>query len=166
MNDTLHSFPATETERLMLRPLSGDDAGALRALTDDPVVAAAIPLFNQPFTLADAEALLDQWDGSRDVMIGVWRGTDSALTGVVGVHLRDGGELEIGYWFGSGFHGQGYASEAVSAVVDAARRHLPQWRIYAECRPANCGSWRVLEKVGFRATGEDGQRPGRKRLVL
>jgi RimJ/RimL family protein N-acetyltransferase len=27
-------------------------------------------------------------------------------------------------------------------------------------------SWRVLEKLGFRPTGEDGHRSGRKKLVL
>lgn len=166
MTDTLQSFPALDTDRLTLRPLRRSDAEALRALTDDPVIAAAIPFFAHPFTLADAEDLVARWDGSRDVMLGVWRTADRVLTGVVALHLRGDGEVELGYWFGAAFHGRGYASEAVGPVMDAVCRLLPQRLVYAECRPANRGSWRVLEKAGFRATGEDGERPERKRLAL
>jgi RimJ/RimL family protein N-acetyltransferase len=39
-------------------------------------------------------------------------------------------------------------------------------RIFAECRPQNVASWRLLTKVGFRADGLAGARSGRKRLVL
>jgi len=166
MSDNFRDFPANETERLVLRPLCRGDAGALHAITDDPVVGAAISLFSPPFTPADADALLGRWNGDADVMIGAWRKVDARLMGVVALHLRDHGEVEIGYWFGSAFHGQGYAGEAVGAIVVNARACLPHRRIYAECRPANRGSWRVLEKAGFRATGEDGVRPERKRLVL
>lgn len=166
MTDSFHDFPAMETARLVLRPLGPGDAGAMHAVTDDPVIGAAIALFNPPFTLADMEALLDRWDGSADVVFGVRRKADGVLTGAVGLHLRDRGEIELGYWFGSAFHGRGYAGEAVAAVLSGARRRLPHRRIYAECRPENLGSWRVLEKTGFHATGEDGVRPGRKRLVL
>jgi RimJ/RimL family protein N-acetyltransferase len=42
----------------------------------------------------------------------------------------------------------------------------PERRIFAECRPENVASWRLLEKVGFRASGADGVRSGRKRLVF
>jgi RimJ/RimL family protein N-acetyltransferase len=42
----------------------------------------------------------------------------------------------------------------------------PAWRIFAECRPQNMPSWHLLEKIGFRADGGDGQRPGRKKLVF
>lgn len=166
MADSFSRFPATETARLRLRSLGRGDADALHAVTDDPVVGASIVIFSPPFTLADTQALLDRWDGRADIMTGAWRKADGALMGVVALHLRGRDELEIGYWFGSAFHGQGYAGEAVSATVSSVRRYLPHRRIYAECRPANFGSWRVLEKAGFRATGEDGERPERKRLVL
>ncbi len=43
---------------------------------------------------------------------------------------------------------QGYAREALSAVIDnafGAGIH----RVYAECDPRNTASWRLLEKVGL-----------------
>jgi len=165
VTDALLILPAGRTARLRLRALRFDDAEALRALTDDAAIAAAIPFIPHPFTLADARAFIAQGDGGRDVFVGVWN-KDGAFIGVIGVHLRGETEAEIGYWFGTAFHGQGYASEAVGAVVAAVRGCLPHRRVYAECRPANRSSWRVLEKAGFRPTGEDGERPGRKRLVL
>lgn len=166
MTDSFQTYPTAETPRLLLRPLGQADAPAVHAITDDPVVRAAIERFNPVFTLADTEALLARWNGGDDVMIGAWRKADAALTGVVGLHLRPGDEVEVGYWFGSAFHGQGYAGEAVGAVVRGGRAHLPHRRMFAECLPTNRASWRLLEKTGFRDAGEEAVRPGRKRLVL
>lgn len=162
----LRMFAELETGCLTLRPLDRADVEPFRRLTDDPAIAAAIPFIPHPFTRADAEAFLAQRQNGRDVFIGVWRRDAGDLAGVVGVHLRGESEVEIGYWFGSAHHGAGYASEAARAVALAARRLFPDRLIYAECRPANRASWRVLEKAGFRPTGTDGTRPERRRLEL
>jgi [ribosomal protein S5]-alanine N-acetyltransferase len=44
--------------------------------------------------------------------------------------------------------GKGYATEALAAVVDVARR-IGVARLYALCHPEHRASWRVLEKCGF-----------------
>jgi RimJ/RimL family protein N-acetyltransferase len=74
--------------------------------------------------------------------------------------------LEIGYWFASSVHGRGIGAEATSAVIASVSAAFPHRQIVAECRPQNKASWRLLEKVGFRADGTDGARLGRKRLVF
>ena len=38
--------------------------------------------------------------------------------------------------------------------------------LVAECRPGNVASWELLRKLGFRDTGEEGHRPGRRLLHL
>jgi RimJ/RimL family protein N-acetyltransferase len=82
----------------------------------------------------------------------------------VGTHLRGAGVIEIGYWIGGAARGRGFAFEAVSAIIAALSERFPARFLVAECRPANVASWSLLEKLGFRDTGEEGHRPGRRLL--
>ena len=159
-------LPAHGTKRLRLAPLRGDDAETLRRLTDDPAITGSVHFLPAPFTLADAKALIRCADSGRDCFLGAWSRDSETLIGVVGVHLRGEREIEVGYWIGSAFHGQGFATEAALGVITVLRRQFPDQEVIAECRRANAASWRVLERIGFRPAGSAGQRPGRERLVL
>ncbi|MBL1120798.1 GNAT family N-acetyltransferase [Streptomyces sp. 110] len=57
-------------------------------------------------------------------------------------------EPEIAYELFRRVHGQGYATEAASAVLDAAIA-TGRKRLWATVRPWNTPSFRVLEKLGF-----------------
>ncbi len=59
-------------------------------------------------------------------------------------------EVEIGYRLKRSVWGQGYATEAVIAVLDYAFSTLGLKRIIAMIDPANVASIRVAEKVGMR----------------
>ena len=159
---TVHS--PLETQRLHLQILSPDDAEAFRGMTDEPVITDNIDFLQTPFSLADARKLIDGNGDGRDCFWGVWRRDNNMLIGTVGTHLRGIDEIEIGYWFAGSVHGHGFGTEAVAAIVSAMRRTYADRRIYAECRPENEASWRLLEKVGFRPDDRDGHRAGRKRL--
>lgn len=67
------------------------------------------------------------------------------------------GVLEIGYGTEAGCEGQGYMTEAVSAVVRWAAAQPGVRRIEAETEEDNAASKRVLQKVGFVPSGEWGQ---------
>ena len=167
MSDGLSALPPRwQTERFSLRPLADGDAPALRDITDDPSITNVIPFLPTPFTTTDAEALIVSAAGDTDRFVGAFHRSDGRLGGVVGVHLRGALELEIGYWIGTAFHGRGYATEAAGATIDVVRRVLPGRRVIAECLPGNAASWRVLQKLGFQPSGQDGTRPGRALLVL
>lgn len=150
-------------DRLRIRPLTRGDAGDLRRLTDHPAITGPIDFLLSPFGRDDAAGLIAR-NGVDECFMGLWDGR--RLVGCVGVHLRAGERIEIGYWIDAALHGRGYASEGVSAVLDALRRTYPHRRIVAECRPANLASWRLLQKLGFRDTGEVGHRVGRAVLML
>lgn len=62
------------------------------------------------------------------------------------------GRVEVGYGMAPGERGKGYATEAVSALVDWAFEHGVHV-VMAECLEHNAPSVRVLEKTGFRRTG-------------
>ncbi|WLW58780.1 GNAT family N-acetyltransferase [Streptomyces sp. YU58] len=57
-------------------------------------------------------------------------------------------EPEIAYELFRRAHGQGYATEAASAVLDAAIT-TGRKRLWSTVRPWNTPSFRVLEKLGF-----------------
>ena len=139
------------TARLDLRCLAAEDTEALHAVTDDPAITGAVSFLPLPFTLSDAAALIARAKGGRDLFVGAWDRAGDELAGVVGIHLRGAEEIEIGYWIGRRFRGQGYAVEAAAAVIGRLRAVAPDRRITARCRPDNPASLRVLERLGFAA---------------
>ncbi|MCJ2087089.1 GNAT family N-acetyltransferase [Methylobacterium sp. E-005] len=170
---SLSDLPVIETARLSITALRREDAEALRRLTDDPAITAAVDFLPTPFTLQDAQDLIQSGRRGQDRFLGAWirgaagetRGCDLAgLVGVVGTHLRGAGVIEIGYWIGGAARGRGFAFEAVSAIIGLLAGRFPDRTIVAECRPGNVASWGLLEKLGFRDTGEEGHRPGRRLL--
>jgi RimJ/RimL family protein N-acetyltransferase len=60
---------------------------------------------------------------------------------------------ELGYIFNPDYHHQGYASEAVSALIRVGFAFGGIHRITACCNPENTASWRLLERTGFRREG-------------
>ena len=164
--DTLTDLPAIQTDRLRLRVLGRDDAEELQHIADHPAVTGAIHFLPARFTVSDAERLIVGKQDGRDCFIGAWRIETGEMTAVIGTHLHGEAEVEIGYWVRPSLHGKGFATEAVTGVLSALRRTFPHRQIVAECRRENIASWRLLEKLGFRAAGEAGRRPGRQRLAL
>ncbi|HEV2543280.1 MAG TPA: GNAT family N-acetyltransferase [Methylobacterium sp.] len=165
--DSLIDLPGLDTARLAIAPLGPEHAPALHRLTDDPAITGAVDFLPTPFTLADAEALIASGRHGRDRFLGAWSREEAApLIGVVGAHLRGEGAVEIGYWIAGGARGRGFGTEAVLATLDCLRRCFPHRVVVAECRPGNVASWGLLHKVGFRETGADGHRPGRRQLIL
>jgi RimJ/RimL family protein N-acetyltransferase len=57
---------------------------------------------------------------------------------------------ELGWAFASGFHGRGYATEAVRAVVAWGDARFGATRTVCLIHPDNLASIRVAEKCGFR----------------
>ena len=79
------------------------------------------------------------------------RGT---VIGDVAVGVRHGGrQATIGYSISTLWQGNGYATEAVGAVVDELFDQAAVHRIVASIDPENGASRRVLEKLGFRYEG-------------
>lgn len=61
---------------------------------------------------------------------------------------RDFNAKELGYIVNKDYQQKGFATEAVTAVIDFAFANGIH-RVYGECDPRNEGSWKLLEKVGL-----------------
>ncbi len=138
---------AIETERLTLRLRDERDAAWYRELIAER--GEDMP------TLEEATKRLARFrDLTTETGIGalaICRRAEGDVIGycalVVGRCSLD--EPESAYELLRRFHGQGYATEAARALVDAAAatgRH----RLWSTVRPWNTASLRVLEKIGFR----------------
>ena len=97
----------------------------------------------------------DQWEWYAMWMIELRDGThigDLCFKG-----LGANGTVEIGYGVLEEYQGQGYAAEAVDAVVVWALNQPNVTRVEAETAPDNRASQRVLEKCGFLPSGTIGE---------
>jgi len=143
------------TERLLLRPGWREDAPALfQAIADERIVRnlATAPW---PYCPADAETFLMRDRPADSAACLIFLRTDSAprLAGGIGVARTPEGEFEFGYWIARPLWGQGIATEAGRALLANARDTLRLPRLVAGHFTDNPASGRVLEKLGFRATG-------------
>lgn len=143
------------TERLLLRPGWAEDASALFDAINDETIVRNLASAPWPYGLTDAETFLATERGPSEAAFLIFRRTRGApqLIGTAGLGRRPDGEVELGYWISRPNWGLGYATEAARAVVAIARDGLRLDRISASHFLDNPASGRVLEKIGFRATG-------------
>ena len=148
------------TERLLLRPGWAEDASALNAAIADEGIVRNLASAPWPYGIADAEAFLSIERRPDEAALLLFRRTRGApqLVGAAGLGRRPDGEIELGYWIARPFWGLGYATEAAEAVVAMARDTLRLKRLIAGHFIDNPASGRVLEKIGFRPTGQFVQR--------
>ena len=154
MADT-HAIETIRTPRMLLRPPRPSDAGPLGHYCNDPRLARMTSTIPHPYPPGAAEAYLERLSSGRlDEEVWVMDATPAEWSEVVGLILFRPKTAEIGYWVGAPFWGTGFASEAVEGLVDHLFRTRDLERITAEVQAENEASLRVLEKAGFRRTGE------------
>jgi RimJ/RimL family protein N-acetyltransferase len=142
------------TERLLLRPGWAEDAPELaRSIADEQVVRnlATAPW---PYALEDAEAFLAAPRDPAMPSFLITERTDGAprIVGACDLGRRPSGAVEMGYWIARAHWGKGFATEASKALIEIATAlKLP--RLEASHFVDNPASGRVLEKLGFVATG-------------
>jgi RimJ/RimL family protein N-acetyltransferase len=146
-----HCSPVLETERLCLRAPRYEDIKAVAALANDRRVAENTARIPHPYTVADAQEWIEAANTRPGETTFLITRHDSVI-GACGIDLR-GPEPEIGYWIGVPFWGQGFATEAVRALVDHTFHTSPHAALVAGARTSNAASRRVLEKCGFQWTG-------------
>jgi RimJ/RimL family protein N-acetyltransferase len=145
------------TDRLLLRPGWREDAPALAAAVNELGVARNIEGAPWPYSVAEAEAFLAeaQADPARTTLL-AYRRTAGApeLVGAVGLARTREGQALFAAWTARRFWGCGYASEAGAALLDIARHSLRLGHVFAWSFLDNPAGARLLDRLGFAATGE------------
>ena len=142
------------SQRLLLRPVWPEDwRDLLGGIADEGVVRnlASAPW---PYRESDARAFTQLPNEPRFPRFLITRARDAALVGCIGIDRTDAFEdgAELGYWIARQHWGEGYATEAGRAVLQIAQT-LGYTRVMAMHFLDNPASGRVLEKLGFAATG-------------
>ena len=142
------------TARLLLRPGFAEDAPALARAIDDSAIVRSLATAPWPYGLAEAEAYLAATHDPVLPRMLIFERTDGAprLVGACGLGRRPSGSVELGYWIARADWNRGFATEAGRAMVEIAAT-LKLARLEAAHFVDNPASGRVLEKLGFTATG-------------
>ncbi len=137
------------TKRLCIRPMVEGDAQAMCAIFDSDIVKrtymipdlateeAKMKLFRRFVALSKDDAHFVRGIYEGEILVGFLNDTE----------IR-GGTIELGYVIAPAFHGRGYMTEALSAVID----HLLENRFHevlAGAFSTNTASIRVMEKCGM-----------------
>lgn len=152
------AIPVLETKRLRLCGHGPDDlAGSIAMWGDAAVVAHISGTASTP--LQTRQRLRRYARFWRELKFGYWAvqtKRDHRFIGEVGFadwqrHTRPDirGVPEAGWVLCSDAHGQGYATEAVAAMVHWADLNLPHHRTVCIMDPHFAPSRRVAEKVGY-----------------
>ncbi|MDD2971535.1 MAG: GNAT family N-acetyltransferase [Lachnospiraceae bacterium] len=143
-----------ETERLILRPWTEEDAESLYEYAIDPEVG---PIAGWPVhtSVENSREII------RDVLAvpgtyAVCLKSDNRAIGSVGLLIGErsnmeipSDEAEIGYWIGKSFWGQGLIPEAVRVLMRYAFETLGMKKLWCGYFDGNVKSKRVQEKCGF-----------------
>lgn len=144
-----------ETERLILRELSAEDAEFILELVNEPAWKKNIGDRGIRTQDAAREYILNGPAASYEKFgFGLWlvelKESDERI-GICGLIKRDTLEdVDVGFAFLERFWSKGYAVESAAAVMDYGRDVIKLKRVVAITLPDNLGSIKVLEKIGMR----------------
>jgi RimJ/RimL family protein N-acetyltransferase len=141
------------TDRLRIAPLDVSDAGAFAAYRQRPELAR-YQSWEPSYALEDAHQLVAAQAGWVLPPAGEWLQlgvrTGDALVGDVAIHLLDDqpDTWEVGVTFA--VQGEGYATEALAAIVSHLFERHDAHRVVAFCDARNASVHSLLERVGLR----------------
>lgn len=138
------------TERLVLRELRPEDAGALHRIMRQERVTRNLARWTHPITVAQvADHIRDtRFTGAPPFLAGITR--RGRLIGIIGIG-RDG---DFGYAIDPDRWGKGYATEAAAGLLSALRDRYGVSSVAADHFADNPASGEVLMKLGFKRVGE------------
>lgn len=142
-----------ETERLYLKNWGVTDAAAFFRITSSPSI---LPATGCP-AIADEGAALQvlRDDYSSDETYKIVLKESGEIIGSIGLRFGEDAcseridEPEVGFWLDEAFQGQGYASEALEAVLSHAREDLHCPAVWGCHYEGNVRSARLLERFNF-----------------
>lgn len=150
--------PTLRTARLVLRPLTVDDAADVERLAGAREVADTTLHIPHPYPPGGAIAWIAshpaRWANGTVLTLAVTLADTGALVGVMGLSIdRPQDHAELGYWIGVPYWNLGYATEAATALTAYAFETLGLHRVQARHFARNPASGRVMEKLGMRVEG-------------
>ncbi len=149
-------------EGVVLRPLEKTDATALLGiLDDDPAIRERVGVAARLKSLQDVGKLIDREKNDPDIiryviceydkvvgMVNFWRAGDYFGD------KADPNDYGFGYFLAKSARGKGVVTSCLERLMDIATNSLDVHAFAVFCETDNTASSAVLEKVGFKPTGD------------
>jgi RimJ/RimL family protein N-acetyltransferase len=158
VQEILKDLPILETERLILRKMTPDDAEAVFAYASDPEVTR-YTAWDTHHTIEDSRAFLElvlgKYRSGGEPDWGVVYKDDHRFVGTCGFASWEAGHAraELGYVISRGYWGRGLMPEAVRTIIAFGFEKMNLNRVEARCIAENVASARVMEKAGMTYEG-------------
>lgn len=150
MNEINKNTPTIQTERLILRRFTEDDAEALYQILSDEEVNTYLPMFPLK-DLGEAKdylksKYLDKYQELTGYHYAICLRTDSKPIGYI--QISDGDSHDLGYGLRKEYWHKGIVTEAAQALIDEVRGKIPY--LTATHDVNNPRSGKVMEKIGMK----------------
>lgn len=158
MNINFEKFPILETERLILKQIKIDDVNDLYVIISDEEVAR-YEYFYPVKSVDEAgkfiKRYLEEFQDEDEITWGLYLKSTNRLIGTccMGDFVKSAMRSEIGYSVARDMWNKGFATEAISKLLEYGFENIGLNRIEATITPGNEASVRVLEKLGFTQEG-------------
>jgi ribosomal-protein-alanine N-acetyltransferase len=149
--------PIFQSERLLFREFTQDDAALIYQLNSDPQVVRYVheePVTDTHSARKNLGRILTQYNEYGYGRWAIHLKEDNAFIGWGGLKYRpDRKETDLGYRLMRPYWGKGYATEAAIAILTHGFTMLKLAEITAMAQIGNHASLHVLEKAGMQPVG-------------
>jgi len=151
-------LPILRTESLMLRGLDLADAPALQEICLDIEIARPTCSIPHPYPEGRAEQFIRdvavQINNETNYVFAIVRQEDGALIGDIGLDVnKSDNNAELGFLIGKKYWSNGYATEAIAAVLRWGLEERGLHRVFGHCMGWNEASAKAMLKAGMKEEG-------------
>jgi [ribosomal protein S5]-alanine N-acetyltransferase len=156
-------MPTLRTGRLILRPITEDDASAMYAYASDPENLHFV-WFPQHTSVENSRQVIREFFLNRPQRglpepYAIVEASSGTMIGTIDIHtVRFGDVGEMGYILNKAYWNRGYTTEALQALIGVAFHHCGFWRVEIQHHADNKASEAVIRKAGFIHEGTFRQR--------
>lgn len=151
-------YPKIETKRLLLRAIEKSDAQALYKTFSDEKAMKYFGMYPMN-TMAEVVQLIENFhmtfNNQAGIRLAIVSKDTQQVMGTCGFHQysQRHARAEVGFELNGAYQHQGYAREAVEALIKWGFDVVGLHRIEAVTYPENNASMTLLEKLGFEKEG-------------
>ncbi|MEN1984792.1 GNAT family N-acetyltransferase [Paenibacillus hubeiensis] len=153
MNNGVIEFPRLETERLILRELTLQDAASILNHFSDPLVTKFMDI-EACKDIAEAEEIIAFHINDSGCRYGLFSKEKDELLGTCGYHCwmtdQDGTRAEIGFDLAPRYWGKGIMQEALRELIPMGVDLMQLQYIEATTEQKNDQSQKLLTRLGFK----------------
>jgi len=151
-------LPTIETERLVLRPWTPDDAPDVQRFLSDRDVASTIANITHPLKDDYAEewvrTRMEMVEKGESVSFAITHRQEGYLIGAIGLNInKEHQRGDFGFWIGKSYWNYGYCTESAQALLKYGFDVLKLTRIWGSHMTRNPASGKVMQKIGMKYEG-------------